>query len=595
MRSTPPSPNEEETRRDRGDSPAILATVILLLVATTIVWTWPIAARFAQEVPVDADSTETIWKFWWIERAFLVEKTSPYWCDFQLYPQGLSFLYTNPLVLYGVISLPVLAATDGVGVLIALSNFWLLFTYPVGGFAVYLLARRFTRNRAAAWIAGFLYAFMPLRGALLSSVNVASTFWLPLLLLAGLPTGKDVSPVRRGLLAGGAAVGAFLTSLTCLWFIMVSLPLLAAARWIGRPSGWRWTGEIRFWAAAALPPVLCVAAIALLSPAGTMKGAAYYTPPERVSSRLALEPSFFTTRQSDQRIMQVRESARSHPINLAYPGAFTLLWVAAGSCALRWRRGWIFPALALAGFLLSLGPFLDLGGFRPGLRVPLPYWLFQKLGPPFDFFRTPYRYLLLMHTGLAVLAGVGIAGAVRYAGRIRSDMGRRAVLALLSLGALAAIPDLYQGTVATHAPARDEIFLLLREGSTSEGSVLILPASAYIERVEHRMAQVLMDRPIPTSTVTRVAFRKSEPFRRCPYLRNLVNREDPGGTIDASGILRELGEAGIRWIVATINEEKGNPALRRFVQESGLLPSHREGRWAVFEIPPPSDFPPETK
>jgi hypothetical protein len=96
------------------------------------------------------------------------------------------------------------------------------------------------------------------------------------------------------------------------------------------------------------------------------------------------------------------------------------------------RLGWpnasgYYLGLMLVGVVASLGPWLDVGGqFRV---LPLYHRLYD-LVPGFNALRVPGRFGVLVTTGLAVLAGVGVTAVAR---RIRKPPLRTTALGLLAV------------------------------------------------------------------------------------------------------------------------------------------------------------------
>lgn len=84
--------------------------------------------------------------------------------------------------------------------------------------------------------------------------------------------------------------------------------------------------------------------------------------------------------------------------------------------------------IALAGFILAVGPVLRLGGFA----VPFPMGLVYGLHPIFSFLRVPVRGFFISSMALSILAATALGWALSF---LRSKTGLRAGYA-----ALAAVP-----------------------------------------------------------------------------------------------------------------------------------------------------------
>jgi hypothetical protein len=115
-------------------------------------------------------------------------------------------------------------------------NLIVLLTYPLCGVAMWLLVWRLTRNSAAAFLAGFAYAFAPYRAGQLAHIQVLASFWMPLALL-GLHGFAETRRWRWLVLFGvawllqGAANGYYLVYFTLLVGLWGSWFLVARRRW----------------------------------------------------------------------------------------------------------------------------------------------------------------------------------------------------------------------------------------------------------------------------------------------------------------------------------------------------------------------------
>ena len=85
-----------------------------------------------------------------------------------------------------------------------------------------------------------------------------------------------------------------------------------------------------------------------------------------------------------------------------------------------------YTAIAVAGCLLALGPYLLVGDINLGRGV---YW--PDHVPPLSLLRAPYRFTLLVSLGVSVLAGIGVTRLLRH----RQGIASWAVGAAVLMGA----------------------------------------------------------------------------------------------------------------------------------------------------------------
>ena len=153
--------------------------------------TYPLILRLATHVPGDGrDDPPLVWNLWWVRHALLDLHTNPLHCPYLFYPIGVNLTYFTLTIFNAFLSIPLQMSAN----VVLANNANLLFAYAVAGFGMYLLAldvlagsgrRRSQAMYAAAFVAGLVYAFAPIKMifASLGQFNMTSTQWLPLCVL----------------------------------------------------------------------------------------------------------------------------------------------------------------------------------------------------------------------------------------------------------------------------------------------------------------------------------------------------------------------------------------------------------------------------
>ena len=114
--------------------------LLLLLVyfLLAIVLTWPTITHLSTYLPGDGgDDPAIAWNLWWVKYALLNAGQNPFQTDFMFYPIGINLAFYTLTALNAVTALPL---TLNLGVVTA-SNVHLFFTFAVGGYSAFLLAR----------------------------------------------------------------------------------------------------------------------------------------------------------------------------------------------------------------------------------------------------------------------------------------------------------------------------------------------------------------------------------------------------------------------------------------------------------------------
>jgi hypothetical protein len=300
----------------------------------------------------------------------------------------------------------------------------LLLTFPLSALAMRTAVTAWTRSAAAGFVAGLLFGFGPWRFAQLGHLQLATTFWLPLLLLCAWQT------VRTGRARPWLGV-VVLGSLQALSSVYLALGAFAAAAamivgtWLAAAgAGWRRAGAALGALALAGVPV-----VALAWPYATL-------------GRLGAIPRVVATAAS---IGTTLEAAAADPVRTylfpvrlgSLDGYYFVGWTCAALAALGalagGRRSGARAGLVLAlvtGWILSLGYAWRL---PHGGLLPLPLgWLAATL-PGLGSLRAPLRLGVTAAFAAAALAGVGYAAAER---RVGGRAARGALLAAVAVLAL---------------------------------------------------------------------------------------------------------------------------------------------------------------
>ena len=193
--------------KNRGPRVGIL--VFLAYAALTLVMTWPLAPGIARDVPGDlGDALLNMWILGWgaetVPRLLTGQSgLGDYWNANIFHPEPLALGFSEHLFGEVLTILPVYWLT---GNLILCYNLLFLSSFALSGLAMFLLAREFLgdapRAAGAAFIAGLIFAFIPLRIAQVAHIQSLHSYWMPLALLG---FRRYIVTGRWPPLAGGTA------------------------------------------------------------------------------------------------------------------------------------------------------------------------------------------------------------------------------------------------------------------------------------------------------------------------------------------------------------------------------------------------------
>jgi len=211
-----------------------------------IVFTWPLIKGISRDIPWDlGDSLLNCWILSW-DADHLIRLLSGdlhamrgFWTANIFYPEPLTLAYSEHLFAQAVQMLPLYVLTHNV---ILCYNVLFLSTFVLSGLGMYLFVREVTANTRAAFIAGLLYAFAPLRVPQFAHLQVLSSQWMPFALY-GLRRFFDTRRIPP-LAGGGAALVA--QNLSCGYFLLFFAPCVVAYVLFEIVSRRLW-GDVRVW------------------------------------------------------------------------------------------------------------------------------------------------------------------------------------------------------------------------------------------------------------------------------------------------------------------------------------------------------------
>jgi hypothetical protein len=154
--------------------------VLCLYLAVAAIYTHPVLQHSHDRIandPYDPILNTSI--LWW--NATTVPFTEAWWSPPHFYPARDVAAFTENLVGVSVLASPIFWLT---GNALAAYNVSFFLTWPLSAFTAYLLAFVLTRRHDAAFLAGLSFGFTPYRTAELGHIQMLSSFWIPLCLVA---------------------------------------------------------------------------------------------------------------------------------------------------------------------------------------------------------------------------------------------------------------------------------------------------------------------------------------------------------------------------------------------------------------------------
>ncbi len=442
-------------------APALL--VLGAYVAVAVAAYWPVGPFSGSHLPSCAcgDQVQEVWFLAWFEHAIRTG-SNPFFTSSINYPAGVNLAVNTAMPLLGLLAAPVTALAGPV----AAYNFVLRLGFVASAGAAYLVLRRFTSNRAAAFAGGLLYGFSPFMiGQGNGHAFLVFAPLPPLILLAVLELCRPDRPASRrwGLVLGGSAAAQYLVSSEVLVStLLVALVGIAVGSALApRAVRARVAGLARgvAWSAAVFVPVT---AFPLYE---------YFAGPEHVSGPPHSASSLAVYRSDllgpviptvEQWIAPARLAARGTSFvggNVGENGIYLGIPLLLACVALvvwlrRDRLVLVVGAIGLVSFLLSLGTPLNVDGHVTS--IPLPFAVLLRV--PLLAGLLPARFSMFTQASAAFLLAVGADRAARSVRALAGGRPRRAVAATAVATAVAValvplVPRLPYPSAPTDVPA----------------------------------------------------------------------------------------------------------------------------------------------
>jgi hypothetical protein len=478
----------------------LLAILVYTLVAVIV--TYPLIFNLSSRLAGTGDSYEYNWVLWRIKQIVSGSGGGLAYLPWLNYPVGLYHPFMLTMLTVDLTALPFLLIFPSHVVY----NLLILSGLVLCGLSAYWFTSELTGDRRAGFIGGLVFGFFSNKMGHVAAAHLPQTlaYWVPLFaLLLWRVVWKP--GWRRGLMCGLVLVPTLLVHpIHVAYFVLpVTLAILFYAlvqlrrRFFERRR--LWVLMLAFGVAAIVvvpiwwPSISAEWDEGYLRAGGTVSNStdllAFFTPSP-------YHPILASTGWLPGYAREVFPDEHALNEGSAYPG---LLVLALGILALvkRWRRTWIWGALAVACLVLALGPVLKVGGRVVVYTVDeyqtdvlLPYALVKSL-PLFGVSRTPGRINETAFFALAVLAAFGF-------GALPRRPARQWVLSALAI--VLAIGIVFETLVRWPLPlCKLEVPQVVRTIAAEDGTGALLHVPAFTDAKSKNLAlyyQTVHGRPI---------------------------------------------------------------------------------------------------
>lgn len=395
-----------------------LGTVLILI--ATLVFFWPVITR----IGTYSEGGDAMFNAWTLARDHhcLQFEGCPTYADSNIYfPNKSTMFYSETQLSAGLLTLPLHWIDPNP---IFAYNVWTIASFFFAGWFMYLLAKRLSNgNEFISIVSGLAFEFAPFKMAAVTHLQSLSIFYLPLAVLLLI---RYLDTAGKRYLVGLCVTLAllFYGSWYQMVFSLIGIAGLVGVLWFAKQATWR---QVRGIGIAVGLAVLSIAPLALQYIQFSKHTNATFTLGEQVqlSSSLADYVLPHNGTLAGKLYYHLNPGSHINAFNLdsfSYHGfalyivGFTLTVCAAISLwrLCKRRAGQesrampvyvlAFAAVALAGFIMSLGPVLKVqGSYMYGevmegvkLIIPLPWIIIDYAVPQLHFLRSIGRASVLV-------------------------------------------------------------------------------------------------------------------------------------------------------------------------------------------------------
>src|SRR4051812_1683461 len=380
------------------------ALVVVAFAALTVIATYPLVLHLGRALPGDlGDPLFTSWVLGW-DADRLRHGLAGVWDAPIFFPDRGTLAFAEHMLGIGIFTAPIIWLS---GNPILAYGVAFLLSYVLAGSGMYLLARELTGRRDAGFLAGVGFAFAPMRALHVSHLQVLAWGWMPIALWGlhryfGRRSRAALVVFAAAFTAEALSNGYFLYFLALASALVVVFELTSRALTPG--------DRRRLFAGVLLAGVVILVCLIPVA-------SAYL----RVRHEYGLRRSYddLTMFSADVRsyvsvvpmvkLWAGRLNGDASPERQLFPGLVIAILAAAALWAGRLRRrfAWLYAALAVTAFVLSLGP--EPAAWSHRLSSSGPYLWLARTVPGMDGLRVPARIAVLVLLSLCVLAAIGIS------------------------------------------------------------------------------------------------------------------------------------------------------------------------------------------
>ncbi len=358
--------------------------MVLGVVAVAV--TWPLAVMGSSGLPDADDSYFSVWRLAWVAHQ-LREGPATLFDTNVFHPATDTLAYSDAMLLVGVLSAPLI--WSGLAP-VTVHNLVLIAAFATSAWAMYVLARRLTADRAAAFLAAIVFSAAPYRIAHIGHLELEWVAWMPISLLL-LHKLLDEPRLRDGILLGVTVAAQTFCSI----YYGIFLTAYLFVAWCLLVPGSKHRKRTVFASALAVVPLVLI-----LWPYSIPYGRVRDVQEPRRKDEIAqfsAVPADYLRVPPDNLVWGGDESGPAPDERTLFPGAVALMLTAVALWPPVRRTALFYALVGMMSFDASLG------------QNGLLFRTLQDFVPPLASLRSPARFGILVLLSMSVLVALGAA------------------------------------------------------------------------------------------------------------------------------------------------------------------------------------------
>lgn len=525
-------------------------------------WTRPVIFHLRSMIIGYHDAWQFMWNFWWVKTAFF-SGTSPFYTDYMHWPNGISLLFHTLNLPNAVASIPLQPILG----LAATYNIILLLNFALTGLGVYLLAQYLTKNRFAAFVAGYIVTFSTfLIAHSYGHLNLMSFGWVALFILFYLKMLKSEANWKLPVLF---LIIIALTDSYYFFYVVLFLIFHFLFCVLFNRQIFRQTDLIKnYWLTILFSFLLLGPYFGWMIYEKTTNGDFDFLGHDPLQYSVDLWAFFIPNFTSIFKNFTMAYWAKWHYSweNVGYLGYSVLILIGYGLGKMRKKNVYFWFFIFLIFCVLALGPYLQING-TVNKNIVLPYFWIQQYIPYISLQGVPARFVSFSFLAVAILVAFVFSDILK-----QKTIWKILIVAIFTLAIFIEYLPAQIGT--SQIPLADFYTQLAQD----KNDYAVIDMSFNYDRVLYY--QTIHHKHLIGGYTSRTTKKTQDFLKNTPVINNIYHTQDFEENFDFKGGIEILKHYKIKYILVN-NQDKKRLGI---VGKLNLAIVFQNNRLTVFRV-----------